>query len=62
MSLKTFHILFIILSICMCFCFGIWTVNDFAKAHNATRLGLGIASFGVGGLLIYYLSRVFMRD
>ena len=62
MSLKTFHVLFILLSIGVCFCFGIWTVRDYAHFHNAARLGLGIASFGVGALLIYYLWHVFSRD
>ena len=62
MSLRAFHILFIALSILLCFGFGIWTIKDYFVHHNAMRLALGLGSFGAGGLLIWYLYRVFLRE
>lgn len=55
MSLKAFHILFIIASTALTLGFGLWCVRHFARGEGTSvELGLGIASFLMSaGLVIY---------
>ncbi|MFQ5798150.1 MAG: hypothetical protein ACE5H0_05570 [Bacteroidota bacterium] len=61
MSLKYFHIFFIILSILLTFGFGIWGVNSYSGSDNTTHLSLGIISLLVGVGLIIYGTKVYKK-
>lgn len=54
MSLKAFHIVFVIASVVLGLGFGIWAIVQFAHAGSAAMMALGIASlvFAVG-MVVY---------
>ncbi len=54
MSLKAFHIFFIVVSTALCVGFGIWTTQDFARSGSWVHLALGVGSFIAGILLPCY--------
>jgi hypothetical protein len=54
LSLKVFHVLFIVLSILLTIGFGIWGVMQ----SGGMLLALGIISFFIGILLVFYLIKV----
>jgi hypothetical protein len=55
MSLKAFHIIFIVASTLLAFAFGAWALVQYRTyGGNGTDLGMGIASLVAGlGLAIY---------
>ena len=54
MSLKAFHLVFIILSILFTLMFGIWGVVNHGSSGKTAELVMGILSLsGTGGLAIY---------
>ncbi len=54
MSLKAFHLVFIIFSLLLSVGLGFWGVRDYMQTQNGTNLLIGIISFAVGaGLVIY---------
>ena len=60
MSLKAFHLVFIIASILLAFGFGIWLAVTFFKDGGVTNLIVALASFGAGIGLIFY-ERYFLK-
>ncbi len=54
MSLKAFHIFFIILSTLLAVAFGVWAVDDFGRSGNRVHLALGVGSFIASGVLVWY--------
>lgn len=54
MSLRVFHIVFIVLSILLTVGFGIWGVMQ----GNNLFLSLGVVSFVIGILLVFYLVKI----
>ena len=54
MSLKAFHIFFIIVSTLLAFGFGLWAVDDFMESNSWVHLGLGLGSFVAGAALVRY--------
>jgi len=60
MSLKAFHLVFIIASIVLAFGFGIWAAVEFFKSGGALNLVVAFASFGAGVGLIFY-ERYFLK-
>jgi len=54
MSLKAFHIVFIVLSILMAFFCGIWLLHEYADTRDAAQLVVGIVLILSGGALICY--------
>ncbi len=54
MSLKAFHIFFIILSTLLAVAFGVWAVDDFGQSGSRLNLSLGIGSFIASGGLVWY--------
>ena len=58
MSLRSFHLLFILISIVGADLFGLWAIWNFVQAGDAVILALGIAAL-VGGLgLVWYALRL----
>lgn len=54
MSLKAFHLIFIVLSILFSLVFGIWAVVNYSSSDKMDELILGIISlFGSVGMSIY---------
>ena len=54
MSLKAFHLIFIVLSILFSLVFGIWAVVNYSSSDKMAELILGITSlFGSVGMSIY---------
>lgn len=61
MSLKTFHILFVIASTALTLGFGLWCVRHVASGEGSSvELGLGIASFVLSAALVVY-GKYFLR-
>jgi hypothetical protein len=54
MSLKSFHIFFIIVSVLCCLGFGIWALNDFMETGGETNLLLGLVSLVCSAVLVFY--------
>ncbi len=54
MSLKAFHIFFIILSTLLALAFGVWAVDDFGRSASGVHLALGVGSFIASGVLVWY--------
>jgi hypothetical protein len=55
MSLKAFHIFFILLSIATGLGFGIWGILDYRTSGKAIHLWLGVTSLVITPALAYYL-------
>ena len=54
MSLKAFHLVFIIASILLAFGFGIWAAVAFFKGGGVANLIIALVSFGASVGLIFY--------
>ncbi|MEE2674011.1 MAG: hypothetical protein VX466_09455 [Myxococcota bacterium] len=60
MSLKAFHIVFIIVSTLVAVAFGAWAIRDFATSGSGLNLALGVASL-VGSLALVRYGVWFLR-
>jgi len=60
MSLKAFHLIFIVASIALAFGFGAWLVSAFMKGEGVINLIFALVSFGAGVGLIFY-ERYFLK-
>ena len=54
MSLKAFHIFFIVLSTLLAVAVGVWAVDDFGRSASWVHLALGVGSFIASGVLVWY--------
>jgi hypothetical protein len=61
MSLKAFHILFIILSMLLAFGFGVWELYGYLHGGTTVDLVLGMASLAAGVGLIFYFKAVLKK-
>jgi hypothetical protein len=60
MSLRTFHIVFVLVSALLTLCVGIWSLVQYRSEHtNAMLIMAGACLACMGGLLIY--GRWFLR-
>jgi len=60
MSLKAFHLVFIIASILLAFGFGVWLARNYFAAGGAMNLVGALLSFAAGVALIFY-ERYFLK-
>ncbi len=60
MSLKAFHIVFIVLSMALAIGFGVWATRDFAQSGSWVHLSLGVASF-IGSVVLACYGVWFLR-
>ncbi len=60
MSLKAFHIFFIVVSTALCVGFGVWATQDFAQSGSWVYLSLGAGSF-IGSILLACYGVWFLR-
>jgi len=57
MSLRTFHVIFIVCSIIVTIGFGWWAISNFRQHQAPAYLWTGIAAFiAAGGLIVYEYS------
>ena len=61
MSLRFFHILFIVLSALMSLVVGIWAIDAYRTDASPTWLALAILAFVGGGLLVVYGNRFLQK-
>jgi hypothetical protein len=54
MSLKAFHIVFVIASIVLALGFGAWSINEYSQGGVRSNLWFGIGSLVIGVALIIY--------
>ncbi len=54
MSLKAFHILFVIASTLLTVGFGVWSLQEFRGEGTAANLVMGIASLALAIVLLWY--------
>ena len=54
MSLKAFHIVFVVASILLAFFFGGWLLHDYFATGQAAELVVGVLSILAGVGLIFY--------
>ena len=54
MSLKAFHVFFVIVSVLCALGFGAWSIADYARTGRGSVLTLGILGFAAAGALIFY--------
>lgn len=64
MSLKVFHIVFVIVCIALSIWVGVWGIHDYVVERSAGALGLGILFLVSGLVLVLYGRRAFekLRD
>ena len=60
MSLKAFHIFFIVASTLLCVGVGVWATQDFARSGSWVQLAFGVGSF-IGGILLACYGVCFLR-
>ena len=60
MSLKAFHIFFIIVSIALCVVVGVLAVGDYGRSGSVAYLALGVGSF-IGSVLLAVYGVWFLR-
>ncbi len=60
MSLKAFHLVFIVASILLAILFGGWSVRQYSVSGGIGTLAMGVAAFGCGAVMLVY-SRWFLR-
>jgi len=60
MSLKAFHLVFIIASIALAVGFGVWAAVAFFNGGGVLNLIVALASFGAGLGLVFY-ERYFLK-
>ncbi len=54
MSLKAFHIVFIIMSTALSLGLGVWATRDFSQSGSWVYLSLGVGSFIASVVLAWY--------
>lgn len=64
MSLKVFHIVFVIVCIALSIWVGVWGIHDYVVERSVGALGLGILFLVSGLVLVLYGRRAFekLRD
>lgn len=54
MSLKAFHVFFVIVSVLCALGFGAWSLADYSRTGSGSVLALGVAGFVAAAALIFY--------
>ena len=54
MSLKTFHVFFVIVSVLCALGFGAWAVGDYLRTGRSGVLALAILGFAAAAALVWY--------
>ena len=66
MSLRAFHIVFVVVSTALAFFVGVWAVGHYSQYGASSALAIGVLSLGLGlGLVAYgfwFLRKVKLED
>ncbi len=54
MSLKTFHVFFVVVSVLCALGFGAWAIGDYVRTGRSGVLVLAILGFVAAGALVWY--------
>ena len=54
MSLKAFHVFFVVLSVLCALGFGAWALFDYQRTKSGGILALGVLGFAAAGALVVY--------
>ena len=54
MSLKAFHVFFVVLSVLCALGFGAWAVFDYRRTGSGGTLVLGVLGFAAAAALVWY--------
>ena len=54
MSLKAFHVFFVIVSTLCALGFGAWAVGDYLRTGRSGALALGVLGFAAAAALVWY--------
>jgi DNA-binding transcriptional regulator of glucitol operon len=54
MSIKAFHLVFVISAIALCAFLAWWCIHDFRATGNLTNLAVGLGTVAFGALLVVY--------
>ena len=60
MSLKAFHIFFVLVSAAMSIGLGFWGIKDYLQSGSSLSLSLAVGAFAGSGCLVWY-GRWFLR-
>jgi hypothetical protein len=61
MSLRIFHIIFVIVCVGLSVCVGVWGVRDWMQERSSGALALGIVFLLSGVVLVLYGKRAFAK-
>ncbi|HEX9156558.1 MAG TPA: hypothetical protein VF827_00975 [Syntrophales bacterium] len=61
MSLRIFHIVFVIVCVGLSLWVGVWGIRDYMAERSAGALGLGILFLLSGAALVVYGTKVFAK-
>lgn len=61
MSLRIFHVIFIVICIALCVAVAMWGIREFAATRNGTALVMTGVFVVAGALLVAYSGRAFRK-
>lgn len=61
MSLRIFHVIFIVASIVLSLFVAVWALREYQATHSLGALGLGIAFVVAGAAMVVYGTRWFKK-
>ncbi|HEX7704940.1 MAG TPA: hypothetical protein VF701_00630 [Thermoanaerobaculia bacterium] len=61
MSLRAFHIVFIVVTIVLSVFVTVWGVTEFVQERNALGLGLALLFMATAAVLVVYGKKVFVK-
>jgi hypothetical protein len=61
MSLRAFHIVFVVVTIALSIFVTLWGVTEFIQERNALGLGLALLFTATAGVLVVYGKKVFIK-
>lgn len=61
MSLRAFHIIFVIASVALCIFVAMWAFREYSATRSLAQLGMAVLFLVSAGLLVEYGRRVFRK-
>jgi archaellum biogenesis protein FlaJ (TadC family) len=61
MSLRVFHVIFIIVCIALCAYVAVWGIREFLATRSNGAIAMTVVFLGAGAVLIAYSKRVFRK-
>jgi hypothetical protein len=61
MSLRVFHVIFIVICIALCVAVAMWGIREYLATRNAGAIAMTVVFLGAGTALITYAKRAFRK-